>query len=125
MYFLLLNGILAPKDTFNIYLDMKDTRGVEKRRKLHEVLCNAKYDFRREIVLKVQQVRSQEVEILQFADIFAGVLAYCNEGSSSSQPKLAVIEKTKELSGYCLTKSTLIGEPKFNIFCWHPRTGNL
>jgi hypothetical protein len=43
MYFDLLKVIIDPKQHYNIYLDLKDTRGAAKVRKLHEALCNAQY----------------------------------------------------------------------------------
>ncbi len=53
--------ILTPHATYRIYIDIKDTRGAAKVRKLHDVLCNNQYDFSRKIIERVQQVRSHEV----------------------------------------------------------------
>ncbi|MFH1240953.1 MAG: DUF3800 domain-containing protein [Pseudomonadota bacterium] len=47
MWFVLLKQILDPNCRYRIYLDIKDSRGQEKVNKLHEVLCNATYDFNR------------------------------------------------------------------------------
>ncbi len=58
MYFEMLNVLLAPTGRYRIYLDIKDTRSARKVAKLHEVLANNIYDFRREIVERVQTVRS-------------------------------------------------------------------
>ncbi|HVO28698.1 MAG TPA: DUF3800 domain-containing protein, partial [Candidatus Paceibacterota bacterium] len=45
MYFELLSKIFDPEQSYHIYIDMKDTRGGMKVKKLHEVLCNDMYDF--------------------------------------------------------------------------------
>ena len=50
MYFSMLKVILTPDDCYRIYLDIKDTRGATRVAKLHDVLCNNIYDFRREII---------------------------------------------------------------------------
>src|SRR3989339_1832762 len=44
MFFCLLNIIFEPHSRYRIYLDKKDTRSGEKIKKLHDVLCNSKYD---------------------------------------------------------------------------------
>ena len=47
---------------------------------LHEIICNNMYDFRHEIVERMQLVRSHEVELLQLADLLIGAVAYANRG---------------------------------------------
>jgi len=119
MYFDLLKVILSPNDCYHIYLDYKDTQGAAKVAKLHEVLSNSMYDFSREIVERVQLVRSHEVEILQLADLLIGTVVSANRGSTTSPAKLALIARMRERSGYSLTKTTLLRENKVNLFRWH------
>lgn len=119
-YFSLLKTLLHPGDHYNIYLDIKDTRGEEKIKKLHECLCSDRYDFDRQIIRKIQQVRSHELEFVALADLFIGAMSYIHRGLYGSKTKLAVIEEIKRKSGYSLLKSTLYREDKFNIFVWHP-----
>ena len=76
MYFDMLKVIFSPDDTYHIYLDIKDTLGGDRVRKLHEVLCNSRYDFSQEIVEKVQIVESHHIEQLQVADLLIGALSY-------------------------------------------------
>lgn len=118
-YFNLLKALLIPGDSYNIYLDIKDTRGESKVRKLHDYLCNSRYDFDRTMIRRVQQVRSHELELVALADLFIGAMSYVHRNLDSSETKLAIIEKIRELSGYSLLKSTLYREDKFNIFVWH------
>lgn len=118
-YFSLIKTLLQPGDHYNIYLDIKDTRGETKVRKLHDYLCNSKYDFNRDMIRKVQQVRSHELELVALADVLIGALSYVHRGINTSNSKITVIEKIKQLSGYSLLQSTLYREDKFNIFVWH------
>lgn len=118
MYFSMLKAILQPEYAHNIYLDVKDTRSREKVHKLEKVLRNDKYDFNKEIIKKIQQVRSHEVELVQLADLLIGAVAYVNRGLNTSEAKNELIELIRHRSKYSLQKSTLIKEKKFNIFIW-------
>lgn len=71
------------------------------------------------MIRKVQQVRSHELELVALADVLIGALSYVHRGINTSNSKITVIEKIKQLSGYSLLQSTLYREDKFNIFVWH------
>lgn len=118
MYFELLKTILNPQNCYNIYVDIKDTRGVHKVRKLHEVLCNNAYDFDKKMINRIQQVRSHEVELIGLADFLTGAVCYLNRGLKTSSAKQHIIEKMSHRSGYSLTQSTLYMEDKVNVFIW-------
>lgn len=118
MYFDMLKVILSPDDRYRIYIDLKDTRGAAKIAMLHDVLCNNLYDFSRQIIERVQTVRSHEVEILQLADLLIGAVSYANRGLSTNAAKLDLVERMRRRSGYELTRTTLIRESKFNLFRW-------
>lgn len=121
MYFDMLKVILSPTDRYRIYLDIKDTRGAEKVRKLHDVLCNNLYDFSREIVERVQLVHSHELEQLQLADLLVGTISYVNRGLKTNSGKLALVERMRKRSGYDLDKTTLLKENKVNLLLWRAR----
>jgi hypothetical protein len=121
MYFDLLKVIIDPKQQYNIYLDLKDTRGAAKVRKLHEVLSNAQYDFARSVIQRIQLVRSHEVELLQLADFLSGLIAYVNRELGTSKSKVALTEQLQRASGYSLRRTTLLRENKVNLFRWHAR----
>lgn len=118
MYFDLLKVIIDPSFRYHIYLDVKDTRGRDKVAKLHQALANAHYDFAREIIERIQTVRSHEVELLQVADLLIGVLSYVNRGWSGNAAKKALVERMRRRSGYSLTQTTLLRENKVNLFRW-------
>jgi len=118
MYFTMLKAILRPNASYQIYLDIKDTRSAPKVEKLWDVLCNNAYDFSREIFQKVQTVRSHEVEQIQLADLLTGAVAYANRNLSGSSAKQRLVKLICERSGYRLTRSTLYKEEKLNLFRW-------
>jgi len=118
MYFRLLKVILEPDCKYRTYLDIKDTRSAAKVRGLKEVLANSIYDFRKEIIENVQNVRSHEIEQIQLVDLLIGAVSYVNRGRNTSSAKTALVEKIQSLSGYSLTRSTLLRERKCNIFIW-------
>jgi hypothetical protein len=119
MYFDMLKATLSPSDRYRIYLDIKDTRSATKIGKLHDVLCNNMYDFQRQIIERLQTVRSHEVELLQLADLLIGIVSYINRRLEGSAAKLALVERMRSRSGYELTKTTLLQESKVNLFVWH------
>jgi hypothetical protein len=119
MYFDMLKVILHPDARYRIYLDYKDTQGAAKVAKLHDVLCNNMYDFSRQIIERVQLIRSHEVEILQLADLLIGAISYVNRNLSTSAAKRRLVDRMRQRSGYMLTRTTLLRENKVNIFRWH------
>jgi hypothetical protein len=118
MYFTMLKAVLSPQERFRVYLDIKDTRGGSKVKKLHEVLCGSMYDFDAHIVEKLQVVRSHEVEIMQLADLLIGALSYTNRGLAGNAGKVAVVERIKARSHLTLQRSTLLRARKMNLFRW-------
>lgn len=121
MFFVLLKQIFDPHARYRIYLDIKDTRSQQKVKKLHEVLCNNFYDFDKTIIERVQQVRSHEVEIMQITDLLIGALAYAHRGLTTSQAKMAFIQRLRKKSGHTLLRTTLPREEKMNILVWSPQ----
>jgi len=121
MYFDMLKVIFRPHSRYRVYLDIKDTRGAEKVAKLHDVLCNNIYDFNREVIERLQLVRSDEIEPLQLADLLTGAISYVNRGLGGNAGKVAVINRMRKRSGYDLTRTTLLRENKINLFRWHAR----
>jgi hypothetical protein len=116
MYFTAIKTILDNSNEYEIYLDIKDTNSSERIKGLHNALCNAQYDLDRNIIKRVQTIRSHESQIMQLTDIFNGALSYHNRGLSSSRAKESLINLIKEKTKLSLSKSTLYSEKKFNIF---------
>lgn len=118
MCFTLLEPIIDPTQHYSIYLDIKDTRSEGKRKKLEQVLRNARYDGSGNIIRRVQQIRSHESELMQLADLLIGVVTYANRGLESSAAKLAIVQRVRQRTGFSLTRSTWSREPKLNLLIW-------
>ena len=121
MYFLLLKEILDPEARYNIYIDIKDTRGYLKVEKLRDCLSNNIYDFDKTIIEKIQQIRSHEAIIMQLTDLFIGALTYFHRKLSTSTTKSELIKLIQTRSRHNLLRSTLPKESKFNLFVWSPK----
>jgi hypothetical protein len=114
----MLRPIFTAPHRYRIYLDVKDTRGGPKTRKLHEVLANSLYDLDHECIERVQQVRSHESDLLQLADLLIGALTYANRGLTSSA-KVAIVERLcSRLGQQALTRTSTFAAVKFNILVW-------
>ena len=122
MYFDLLKVILTPSNSYNIYIDIKDTRSQRKVEKLAEVLHTCShYDFDKKIIKHVQQIRSHEVEFLPLADLLTGAISYHCRGLQTNSAKSVIIKRIQERSRYSLNNSTLFRENKLNLFFWKSR----
>ena len=119
MYFTMLRPVLTLPHRYRIYLDVKDTRGGSRIRKLHEVLAGSLHDFDHECVVRVQQIRSHESELMQLADILTGALAYANRSLTGSQAKSAVVERLRgRLGSDALDHASAAAAAKFNLLVW-------
>ncbi len=122
LYFDMLKHILNPGSEYHVYLDIKDTRGQRKIEQLQRFLCNIKnYDFNKNIVSRIQLVRSHEVELVQLADFLIGAVGYANRGLKTSSAKLKIVEMIRKQSGYSLLRSTLTRENKMNVYILNPK----
>lgn len=121
MLFSLLNKIISPVEPNEIYIDIKDTRSKFKVQKLREVLCNDRYDFTGEMISRIQQARSHELELMQLADFFLGALVYAQRGLNTNSAKLSVCRHIASRLGRPVTTSTPLYNQKFNIFVWRAR----
>ncbi len=120
MYFEMLKVLLDPSNSYDIYLDMKDTQGGKRVKKLHEVICNSQYDFENKIIRHVEQVQGQQNEIVQLCDLLIGAVVYANRGLQESATKMELIKIIQKKSGYTLNQTTLFREYKMNVFIWSP-----
>nr|DAM84871.1 MAG TPA: Protein of unknown function (DUF3800) [Caudoviricetes sp.] len=123
MYFNLLDKMIQD-GRYSIFIDIKDTKGGKKISKLTEVLVNAHYDFCRDKIEGIYQIRSHESELIQLADLFIGAIGYYHRGlydnvdKINGKSKLVNLIQTKV--GIDFSKATSVRERKFNIFIWQP-----
>lgn len=119
MYFVMLEKKINTGNSYNIYLDIKDTRGARKVRKLHEVLCKNFYDFECECIKNIQNVRSHEVELIQMADLFIGMLSSnVNCDATLSSGKSHLLQYFKERCGQSMRRNTPLYCGKVNWLVW-------
>lgn len=122
MYFEMLSYIYDNQSQYNTYIDIKDTNSFKKSQKLYKVCCNSIYDFSGKSIIKIQPIRSHEVEIMQLVDILIGAVTYINrrfpENHKKSHAKLEVLKLIKQRSSKDLTKTSMLREDKFNLFVW-------
>lgn len=121
MWFQLLNWLISSEQRLRVFIDIKDTRGQAKVSKLHEILCNANYDFDRNLIASIEQVHSHDVPLLQLADLLIGALGYAQRGLADSAAKLEIVKHIRRRSGLSLARSSLLREEKFNLFVWRPQ----
>ncbi|KIC56524.1 hypothetical protein RM53_12070 [Brevundimonas nasdae] len=121
MYFSMVGKILSPTDQNEIYIDIKDTRSANKVRKLTDVLRNDRYDFTGEMISRVQQARSHELELMQVTDLLLGAIVYRHRQLNTSAAKTAIVSRIEERLKRSVLSSTPLGNQKFNIFVWRAR----
>ncbi len=122
MYFTMLRPVFDGAQRYRVYLDLKDTRGGPKTRRLHQVLANSLHDRDRQRVERVQQTRSDESELMQISDLLIGALTYANRGLAGSPAKRAVIGRLRQQLGeQVLSRTSPLASVKFNILVWRAR----
>lgn len=116
MYYLLLKEMFSDEEMYSIYLDVKDTRGVEKTLKLKEILNKSARNNNVDVT-KIQLVRSHEVQLIQLSDFLIGSVGYVNRNFRTSDTKKSLCEYIQR-KGVNFSKTTTKSESKFNIFMW-------
>ena len=111
MYFQLLSKKIFPENSYNIYLDIKDTRSSKK---IHGLQDNLNRNFIS--VRNLQSIRSHESELMQLTDIITGAISYHLRGLNKVIAKNKIIDKIQTHSRVPLTRSTTMGSQKFNLF---------
>ena len=121
MYYDMLKHILQPHKNYNIYIDIKDTIGCEKVCKLKDILQFKKQ--REDLdIQKIQQIRSNESELLQLADILIGAIGYRDRlaeiKNEPSKVKLVMCDKIEKELFIDFNSSSRYNNEKFNLFVW-------
>lgn len=112
MYYQLLHHKIDMLNTYNIYLDVKDTLSARKVKTLKDIL-NMRYNS----IRNLQNIRSGESVFLQLTDFIMGALAYnLNVRDKKMLAKTRLIEKIQAHAGTSLLRSTPKDKDKFNIF---------
>jgi hypothetical protein len=121
MYYELIKNIAVynPDEQYEMYLDIKDTKGAIKVHELKQVFANKfRSDSR---ITNIQEIRSHESNLVQLTDFILGAIVYASRGNLGNNAKITIIKRIKEQSGYALKYSTEPWEAKFNLFHFNPR----
>ena len=122
LYYLLLIRLLKNKNNQSrVYLDIKDTRGAPKVKKLHDFLCAKLHDDDKNVLNRVEQIRSHESELLQLCDLILGAISYYNRQEVGSEAKLKLIDTLatyKRQYPRDLNRTSFFSEQKIDLFYW-------
>ncbi|RYM30836.1 DUF3800 domain-containing protein [Brumimicrobium glaciale] len=110
MYYQLIHHKINQGYTYNLYLDIKDTRSHKKLKKLNDIL---KYNAS---IRNCQFIRSHESSFMQLTDLIMGAINYKLRGLNKVIAKNKLIEKIEQHSKVPITKSTPKTADKFNLF---------
>jgi hypothetical protein len=115
MYFQLLHTKVDFQNTYNVYMDIKDTCSGEKLETLKKIMS---YNSS---IGRFQFIRSHESVFIQLADVLIGAINYnlrIEKGDVSGKvlAKRKIIEKIKKHSNISLNTTTPLSRKKFNLF---------
>ena len=115
MYFQLLHTKVDFENTYNVYLDIKDTCSSEKLETLNRIMS---YNSS---IGRLQFIRSHESVFIQLSDILMGAINYnlrIEKGDVLGKviAKRKLIEKIKRHSNISLNTTTPLSRKKFNLF---------
>lgn len=125
MYYYLVKNVAEydPGKEWRIYIDIKDKNSSARGSKLAEVLRSKFHDPEGRLIGRIQQIRSNESQIIQLTDFLLGAVVYSSRKANTSIAKLAVIKRIREQSRLSLRVTTVPWEQKFNLFHFWPRRG--
>lgn len=112
-----------PKTEYRVFIDIKDTRGRDKLKKIKEVFDN--YHKGESPFIQFQHLRSHENIFFELTDLFIGAITYkCRliKGEfPTNTSKLEFINYLEAKSGFTIDEGTAPWETKFNIFDHQPK----
>lgn len=118
-YYLMLQAWILDFNTYRFFLDMKTNRVHQRLPKLKAVLQNSNRFANVEVV---QALPSQQVDLLQFADVLIGAVGYRFHGAGTSTAKWALVRHIEAHLGQRIAPTSK-REERFNIFLWRPGGG--
>ncbi|TRW97059.1 DUF3800 domain-containing protein [Flavobacterium gawalongense] len=127
-YYKMIYFLLRPNESngneYRVFIDVKDTRGREKLKKINEVF-DIEYK-RKTPFVQFQHLHSHDNVFFQLADFFIGAITYKSrvvlEDIKNPIPsKMDFIKYLEQKSGFNLEEGTEPWETKFNIFDHQPK----
>ncbi|HDH04740.1 MAG TPA: DUF3800 domain-containing protein [Nitrospirae bacterium] len=123
LYYQLLRGAIEPENRYRVFMDLKDTRGREKRIQLEQLLHQDADDNDGKIVENLQHVQSHHIRLLQVCDLLLGATGFARreQQANESTAKRALVSVIEEKLGQSLSIDTPPGTEKINLLTWHDR----
>jgi hypothetical protein len=107
---------------YRVFIDIKDSRGKEKLKKIDEVFKN--HHKGDSPFVHFQHLRSEESVFFQLTDLFIGAIAFKSRGlhlsEKSNKGKIEFVNYLESKSKFSLNESIPLWETKFNIFDFQP-----
>jgi hypothetical protein len=117
-YYQLLHPWILDFNRYRVFLDLKTNRVDDRVTTLGRVLSHANLTSQ----VTVQALPSQQLDLLQLADVLIGAVGYRFHRLTTSAAKLAVLEEVEGRLGHPIQPTTRNVE-KFNIFKFAPGGG--
>lgn len=119
MNYYLFNKIINYGYVYRLFLDKRDTKGKENLSKLEEVICNSKYDFSMITIKSIEDITSNNNELIQLTDLLIGALTYYHRGLTSSPAKTEIIKYLIDKTN--ISETSKWNDTKFNLLIWSPK----
>lgn len=120
MYYNLIIHWVKHDGDYLIYLDYKDPSSNKRCKYLNEVLDNTLRRFSGSISFHVQQVKSEECELIQLSDLLIGLTCYNAKRLNGNSAKLALIELIKNNLAFDMFSTNY--DEKFNVLNWKSKS---
>lgn len=111
MYYQLIYHKIDVLNTYNIYLDIKDTLSASKVSRLREIL-----QTKLGVIRNLQNIHSKESIFMQITDLLMGAINYHLRGMNKVKAKADLVHRIQKNSSHTLTTSTPKSEEKMNLF---------
>lgn len=125
-YYKLIYFLLRPNPPgvqYRVFLDIKDTRGKARLKKIEEIFQN--HHRGDSPFVQFQHIRSHDNFFFEITDLFIGAIAYKTRqemGNIDHHPaRTEFINYLEERSGFHINEGTPQWESKFNIFDLQPK----
>ncbi len=118
-YYQLLHHWILDFNTYRVFTDLRTNRVKQRLERLRRILDNSNYFAD---VASVQALPSEQLDLLQLADLLIGAVGYRFHGGVASSAKLAVAQAIETRLGHPI-QPTRKTEEKFNVFRWRPGGG--
>lgn len=115
-YYLMLHHWIYDSNSYSIFVDQKTNAQSNRINELRRILRNANLFA---TVEDVQALPSNEVDLLQLADILIGAVGHHFNADGNSEAKKSIIELIEFNIGHKI-QPTSKNVNKFNIFKWRP-----